>query len=173
MKLKQICEYVSERVSIETLSKDNYISTENMHPYRRGVTCSSGLPIYGSAIKYSENDILISNIRPYFKKIWQAKNDGGCSADVLCIRAKENTDSKFLYYLLSQDAFFEYVMTGAKGCKMPRGDKEHIMEWDIEITNDISEQKAIGKFFRSLDQKIELNRQINDNLNISCLNLDN
>ena len=64
-------------------------------------------------------------------------------------------------------------MTGAKGCKMPRGDKEHIMEWDIEITNDISEQKAIGKFFRSLDQKIELNRQINDNLNISCLNLDN
>ena len=164
MKLKQICEYISERVNIDTLSKDNYISTENMQPNKGGVTASSGLPIAGSAIKYNVNDILISNIRPYFKKIWQAKNAGGCSADVLCIRSKGNTDSTFLYYLLSQDAFFEYVMTGAKGCKMPRGDKEHIMEWDIDITDDRLEQEAIGRFLRRLDDKIDLNSQINDNL---------
>ena len=133
MKLKEICEYISDRVAVTAVSKENYISTENMAQNKGGVTRSSSIPSSGAVIRYTTDDILISNIRPYFKKIWQADKTGGCSADVLCIRAKNHIDSTFLYYLLSQDAFFEYVMTGAKGCKMPRGDKGHIMDWEIDI----------------------------------------
>ena len=40
---------------------------------------------------------------------------------VLCIRANNKVDAEFLYYLLSQDLFFAYVMSGANGSKMPRG----------------------------------------------------
>ena len=129
-----------------------------------GVTRSSSIPSSGAVIRYTTDDILISNIRPYFKKIWQADKTGGCSADVLCIRAKNHIDSTFLYYLLSQDAFFEYVMMGAKGCKMPRGDKGHIMDWEIDIPEDKSEQTAIGQCLKMLDKKIEINKQKNDNL---------
>ena len=85
------------------------------------------------------------------------------SADVLCIRAKENTDSKYLYYLLSQQAFFDYVMSGAKGCKMPRGDKKQIMQWPVNIPA-IDVQKKVVAILSSLDNKIRLNRRINDNL---------
>ena len=106
---------------------------------------------------------MISNIRPYFQKIWCADRCGGCSADVLCIRAKENTDSKYLYYLLSQQAFFDYVMSGAKGCKMPRGDKKQIMQWPVNIPA-IDVQKKVVAILSSLDNKIRLNRRINDNL---------
>ena len=164
MKLKEICEYISDRVAVSAVSEESYISTENMAQNKGGVTKASSVPSSGAVIRYRNNDILISNIRPYFKKIWQADKAGGCSADVLCIRAKDHVDSTFLYYLLSQDTFFEYVMTGAKGCKMPRGDKGHIMDWEIDIPDEKSEQAAIAQCLKMLDRKIEINKQINDNL---------
>ena len=156
--LEHVCDYVNNR----TTSSMNYISTENMLPNKGGISESAIIPP-GTTTEYKIGDILISNIRPYFQKIWCADRCGGCSADVLCIRAKENTDSKYLYYLLSQQAFFDYVMSGAKGCKMPRGDKKQIMQWPVNIPA-IDVQKKVVAILSSLDNKIRLNRRINDNL---------
>ena len=156
--LEHVCDYVNNR----TTSRMNYISTENMLPNKGGISESTIIPP-GTTTEYKIGDILISNIRPYFQKIWCADRCGGCSADVLCIRAKENTDSKYLYYLLSQQAFFDYVMSGAKGCKMPRGDKKQIMQWPVNIPA-IDVQKKVVAILSSLDNKIRLNRRINDNL---------
>ena len=162
MKLKDICQYVSERVATAALTKENYISTENMLPNKGGIVTASGLPT-GNTNAFSVGDILISNIRPYFRKIWQADKKGGCSADVLCLRANNNVDRKYLYYLLSQETFFDYVMSGAKGCKMPRGDKSQIMQWVVNLPS-LEEQQHIASILSALDKKIELNRRINDNL---------
>lgn len=158
MKLINICDIVN----IRTSKISNYISTENMLPNKGGVCEAANVPS-GTVIEYKVGDILISNIRPYFQKIWRADRNGGCSADVLCIRAKENVDSKYLYYLLSQQAFFDYVMSGAKGCKMPRGDKKQIMQWPVNLP-PLEEQRRIAGILGSLDDKIELNRRINANL---------
>ena len=157
-KLVDVCEYSTNR----TAHIENYISTENMLPNKGGVCASSNIPT-GTAIEYKSGDILISNIRPYFKKIWQANCNGACSADVLCIRANEKTNYKYLYYLLSQESFFNYVMTGAKGCKMPRGDKQHIMNWEVNMPN-LKTQQKIANILSSLDDKIEVNRRINGQL---------
>ena len=158
MKLQDICTYITNRTTL----LENYISTENMLPNKGGITSPSNIPS-GSAIAYQLGDVLISNIRPYFQKIWQANCDGACSADVLCIRANEKADCKYLYYLLSQQKFFDYVMSGAKGCKMPRGDKSQIMQWQITLP-PLTEQKRIADILSAIDDKIELNRRINANL---------
>lgn len=158
MKLLDICDFIN----IRTSKIYNYISTENMLPDKGGICKAESIPS-GTVIEYKVGDILISNIRPYFKKIWRADRDGGCSADVLCIRAKGNVDSKYLYYLLSQQAFFDYVMSGAKGCKMPRGDKKQIMQWSVNIPS-LEVQRKIAGILGALDDKIELNRRINANL---------
>lgn len=156
--LSDICRFVTSR----TCNIENYISTENMLPNKGGITSPSNIP-NGSAIAYQLGDVLISNIRPYFQKIWQANCNGACSADVLCIRANEEVDCKYLYYLLSQQKFFDYVMSGAKGCKMPRGDKSQIMQWQISLPS-LTEQKRIADILGAIDDKIELNRRINANL---------
>ena len=156
--LSDICRFVTSR----TCNIENYISTENMLPNKGGITFPSNIPS-GSAIAYQLGDVLISNIRPYFQKIWQANCDGACSADVLCIRANEKADCKYLYYLLSQQKFFDYVMSGAKGCKMPRGDKSQIMQWQISLP-PLAEQKRIADILSAIDDKIELNHRINANL---------
>ena len=156
--LSDICRFVTSR----TCNIENYISTENMLPNKGGITSPSNIP-NGSAIAYQLGDVLISNIRPYFQKIWLANCNGACSADVLCIRANEKANSKYLYYLLSQQKFFDYVMSGAKGCKMPRGDKSQIMQWQISLP-PLAEQKRIADILSAIDDKIELNRRINANL---------
>ena len=162
MEISKICKYITSRIDSASLDVDNYISTENMMQNRGGVISASKVP-KENAIEFKPGDILVSNLRPYFKKIWFADRYGGCSSDVLCIRALEGTDSVYLYYLLSQDTFFDHVMSGAKGCKMPRGDKNQIMRWEVDLP-DIKEQKRIGQMLKSIDDKILLNNQINHNL---------
>lgn len=163
MKLQKICSYVKDKVETSNYSIENYISTDNMLPEKGGISLASSLPS-GKVTEFQENDILISNIRPYFKKIWKADRNGCCSNDVLCIRASNDVDTDFLYYLLSQDLFFAYVMSGAKGCKMPRGDKEQIMNWEIVIPSEKEDQRRIASILSSLDRKIELNNKINADL---------
>ena len=162
MELKDICQYVSEKVATTTLTKENYISTENMLPDKGGIVIASGVP-FGNSTAFSVGDVLVSNIRPYFRKIWLANRNGGCSADVLCFRANSNVDNSYFYYLLSQQEFFDYIMSGAKGCKMPRGDKRQIMQWKVELP-PLDEQRHIASVLSSLDSKIEQNRRINGNL---------
>lgn len=163
MELQDICSYVKTKVETSNYSIEDYISTENMLPEKGGITVASSFPS-GKVTEFQENDILISNIRPYFKKIWKADRRGCCSNDVLCIRANNNVDAEFLYYLLSQDLFFAYVMSGANGSKMPRGDKQQIMNWEIEIPSEKEDQRRIASILSSLDRKIELNNKINDDL---------
>ncbi|WP_224773551.1 restriction endonuclease subunit S [Metabacillus idriensis] len=134
-KLNDIAVLVNEKISIEKLTTKNYISTENMLQNRGGVVEIEKLPDVIKVSKFTVGNILISNIRPYFKKIWLATFDGGCSTDVLCFKSNREILPEFLYYVLERDAFFDYVMAGSKGTKMPRGDKNWIMEYPILLAN--------------------------------------
>ena len=84
-KLSDICVFRKGKVDVSKLTLKTYISTENMLPNKGGVTEASSLPTVQLTQEYKKGDILVSNIRPYFKKIWQAKCDGGCSNDVLVL----------------------------------------------------------------------------------------
>lgn len=130
---------------------------------KAGVVSASKLPTGKTTSAYQKGDILISNIRPYFKKIWFADNEGGCSNDVLVIRANPGIDSKFLYYVLADDKFFEYDTANSKGTKMPRGDKTAIMRYEIpDLTLD--EQRTIAETLSTLDDRIAENKKINHHL---------
>ena len=163
MNLNDICSYISEKINVSELNLENYISTENMLPNKQGITLSANLPTVNMTNSFNVEDVLVSNIRPYFKKIWYAKFNGGCSNDVLVFRANENIDSKFLYYVLSDDNFFDYSMKTSKGTKMPRGDKKAIMQYQVPDF-DIDIQCKISEILSIVDKKIELNKQINENL---------
>lgn len=157
-KLGSVSKFVSERISLEKLSLDNYISTENILPDYEGVTRASKLPPSGSAIQFKMDDILISNIRPYLKKVWLSNKDGGASNDVIIVRAKEKIAAKYLSFMLKNDVFIEYVMNGAKGVKMPRGDIFLMKEYPLAIPSP-AEQQKIADCLTSLDDLIAAQSQ--------------
>lgn len=161
--LSQVSSYVSERIRIDEVNLDNYVSTENMISERGGVTKATKLPSGKTISVFQKGDILISNIRPYFKKIWLADKSGGCSNDVLVVRANEKISNRFLYYVLSSDNFFDYAVGTSKGTKMPRGDKKAIMKYKVPIYS-LVEQEKIAEVLRAFDKKIILNKQINHHL---------
>ena len=154
-KLSDICDYGKDRIEVS--------STENMLPNRAGITTATTLPTGEYTPSFEIDDTLVSNIRPYFKKIWKATFSGGCSADVLVFKAKENVSKEYLYYVLADDEFFKYSMTTSKGTKMPRGDKTSIMNYPIKLP-PLPTQQKIAAILSSLDDKIELNNKINTNL---------
>lgn len=161
--LNAVASYITKKINLEKINTNNFISTENMLPEKGGVIPSSSLPKVGKITQFKEGDILFSNIRTYFKKIWLAKFSGGCSNDVLVIRKKPFINNHYLFYYLSQDKFFDFTVLTSKGTKMPRGDKNSIMGYKVYLP-PLPEQRAIAKILSDLDAKIELNQQMNKTL---------
>jgi type I restriction enzyme S subunit len=164
IKLKKVISYSTKRGGSKELDIDTYVTTDNLLQNKKGITIANSLPPNGESFpKYKVDDILISNIRPYLQKIWFADREGTCSSDVLVISVQKDFASKFVYYTLFKDDFFKHMMKGVKGTKMPRGDKNQILEFEIPDFT-FPTQTKIANILSCIDNKIKLNEKINDNL---------
>ena len=164
VRLGEIASFVTDKVRSDNLTLAEYVTTDSLLQNKAGRTVAQNLPPQPCSLtRYKSGDVLIGNIRPYLKKIWLADGGGGCSNDVLAFRAKEGFSSSFLYAILSQDTFFDYLMLAAKGSKMPRGDKDHAMRFKVPFF-PIEQQRKIGKLLSDIDRKIALNRRMNATL---------
>lgn len=142
--LGEVAEYSKTRISYELLNEENYVGVNNLLQDKAGKEESSHVPTQGNSTKYQDNDILIGNIRPYLKKIWQADCIGGTNGDVLVIHPTDKAvNPRYLYQVLADDNFFNYNMQHAKGAKMPRGDKARIMEYKIPIPSLAEQQRIV------------------------------
>ncbi len=164
IKLSSAVTYNNNRIKSDKISLENFVTTDNILQNKAGITLATNLPPQGSTMPaFKTNNILVANIRPYLKKIWFANRNGGCSADVLVFDVKKDFYPKYVYYSMYRDDFFSHMMRGSKGTKMPRGDKNQIL--DFLLPNyDIHTQQKIASVLSSLDSKIELNNRINNEL---------
>ena len=160
--LEEVAEFQKQRIFTALLNNGNYISTENILQNFEGIQYSSSIPANTNVIEYQKGDILLSNIRPYLKKVWFADRKGGCSADVFVLRG-DKCDQHFLYYVIASNRFINYVMSGAKGVKMPRGDKSQMEKYAFSIPTN-TEQRKIAKFLSMLDERIRLQNKIIEDL---------
>lgn len=145
-KLGEICEYGRQR-GIGA----HYVGTENMLKDFGGIAINDP-EAEASGSLYFKGDTLMSNIRPYLKKAWKANCNGVCSTDVLVFHPT-NVESDYLHCVIASDSFVTYVMSAAKGSKMPRGDKTHIMQMPL-ILPSLPEQRKIADCLSSIDDVI-------------------
>ena len=153
-KLSVVAPYVTTSIKMSSISVTDYISTDNMLQNCAGVVAYEGVPNIDSITEFKKGDILVSNIRPYLKKIWMADRKGGCSKDVLVFRNSKPKEilNDYLKVIMSTDTFFDYMMVGKKGVKMPRGDKKIIPNFEIPIpSSDI--QKKIAAECKKVDEE--------------------
>ena len=139
----------------------------------KGIVSATNLPTNTNVVKFSKGDVLLSNIRPYLKKVWYADRNGGCSADVFVFKALPICDSNFLHHVIANDRFIKFVMGGAKGVKMPRGDKEQMITYKVGLPC-IEEQKKIANLLSLLDERISTqNKIIEDLKKLKCAIIEN
>lgn len=164
--LSDICTYSKDRVSVSELDISTYFSTENMLPGKAGATEASSLPTTTQTTACHVGDTLISNIRPYFKKIAYCHEECGCSTDVLCFVPVHPKYSAYLYSTLYADKFFDFMVAGSKGTKMPRGDKQQIMTYPVTLPTD-TELERFNSVAVPILMQIQNNR--NENKRLSAL----
>ena len=160
LQLNKVSPFVNDKVSLSATELQTYISTENMIEARNGVKPYDGLPKIDKVTAYQKGDVLVSNIRPYLKKIWLATHNGGCSNDVLVFRnlLPGTILNDYLYQILASDIFFDYMNGSSKGVKMPRGDKKSILRFEIPLP-PIEIQKKIAKNSLDIDTKLQQSKQ--------------
>ena len=148
-------------IAVSKINSNNYVSTTNMISDKSGINNNITLPSTQYVKAFHPKDILISNIRPYFKKIWYSNKSGGHSADVLNFRANTAIISpEILWAYLYQDSFFDAVTKSAKGTKMPRGDKAALLKYSVPKIG-IDQQERVVEILSAFDDKIKLNKKIN------------
>ena len=162
--LNTIAPFATKSIKYSDIKSETYITTDNMLQNKLGILPFKGVANISSITEYKPEDILISNIRPYLKKIWFADKEGGCSKDVLVLRSADTSKylPKYIFYMIRRDTFFDYVMEGKKGIKMPRGNKENIMKYKISMPH-IDEQKRIVSQIEALELEITKARTLIEN----------
>lgn len=166
MKLGEISNIINEKCKVKDLKIETYISTENILKDYAGITQIAKLPQTGSFTLFSKGDILVANIRPYLKKIWIADFDGAASNDVIVFRSNENMNNSYVSHLIKNDEFVNYCMAGAKGVKMPRGDKEMMINYSVPTPSSIDEQQKIAECLSSIDEEISAMKEKVEQLKI-------
>jgi type I restriction enzyme S subunit len=163
--LSDICSYSRDKVAVSELNVSTYFSTENMLPGKAGSTEATSLPTTPQTTACHKGDTLISNIRPYFKKIVYCEDKCGCSTDVLCFTPSQPRYSAYLFSTLYADKFFAFMVAGSKGTKMPRGDKQQIMTYPVVLPSE-EELAGYNTIASPLLKQIYSNRAENKRLSI-------
>lgn len=163
--LSDICSYSRDKVAVSELNVSTYFSTENMLSGKAGSTEATSLPTTLQTTACHKGDTLISNIRPYFKKIVYCEDKCGCSTDVLCFTPSQPRYSAYLFSTLYADKFFAFMVAGSKGTKMPRGDKQQIMTYPVVLPSE-EELAGFNAIASPLLEQIYSNRAENKRLSI-------
>ncbi len=113
-----------------------------------------------------KGDVLVAKDGSYLKQIFVCKEtkDEGILSSIAIFRPNELIDSYFLCYLLKSPEVFNYISNNCvSGSALPRIVLKDFKEVKLLIPSLKTQQKIVS-ILKSLDDKIELNKRVNDNL---------
>lgn len=114
-------------------------------------------------VHFKAGDVLFGKLRPYFRKVVLAPFDGVCSTDIWVLRPTKHLDPRFLFYLMAQQEVVDEAVRGSEGTRMPRAKWEFLSRMRVAVPA-LSEQHSIAGLLGALDDKIDLNRRMNETL---------
>ena len=109
--------------------------------------------VLSNTFAFNKGDVLYGRLRPYLKKVIVADFDGCCSTEIFPIQSKSIIAS-FLKYWLLTDEITNKVDATCAGCRMPRGNMNDVLKFDISYPS-LSEQQRIVATLDSLKSKVD------------------
>ena len=121
--------------------------------------------------KFRNGDTLLAKITPClengktaFVNCLQEDEIGFGSTEFIVLRAKENIDERFLYYLSISPEFRKQAISLMEGTSGRKRVNENALKLSDFLIPDFEEQKKIANILSAIDDKISLNNQINQEL---------
>jgi type I restriction enzyme S subunit len=148
-----------------------FVSMDKLDTFKRKISSFEKREFKGGS-KFINGDALLARITPCLENgktayvdILEKDQVGAGSTEFIVLRAIDGiTDSDYIYYLSTSPEFRAYAiqaMIGTSGRQRVQNDV--LARYEFELPN-IATQQQIGKHLRTIDEKIELNRQMNETL---------
>ena len=121
--------------------------------------------------KFRNGDTLLAKITPClengktaFVNCLQEDEIGFGSTEFIVLRAKENIDERFLYYLSISPEFRKQAISLMEGTSGRKRVNENALKISDFLIPDLEEQRKIANILSAIDDKIQINNQINQEL---------
>lgn len=157
----------------ETLKKGDIapnIPMANIKEFQRDVVKIDYGEFRGGT-KFRNGDTLLAKITPClengktaFVNCLQEDEIGFGSTEFIVLRAKENIDERFLYYLSISPEFRKQAISLMEGTSGRKRVNENALKISDFLIPDFEEQRKIANILSAIDDKIQINNQINQEL---------
>ena len=168
-RLDEIAEF-NPRELLKKGSISKKISMDKLQPFCRDVP-GFELEPYSGGTKFRNGDTIMARITPCLENGKTAKISvletgevGFGSTEYIVFRAKDGCDPDFLYYLVTSPIVREPAIKSMVGSSGRQRVQTDVLQKLLVKVPDLEAQKAISEVLKSLDDKINANRKINDNL---------
>ncbi|MCG2720124.1 MAG: restriction endonuclease subunit S, partial [Nanoarchaeota archaeon] len=165
--IKQIgetCELIKEVYQPKKTESLPYIGLEHINQQILSINAigNSG-DVDSLKFKFKKGQVLFGKLRPYFRKVYLPNFDGICSTDIWVINARKGFYNPYLFYFFASKEIVDRITKSSEGTRMPRGKWNYLenLEYPFPPFNG---QQAIANILLKLDEKIELNNQMNQTL---------
>jgi len=118
-------------------------------------------------------DTVISSVRPGLKSYFYAQNLklGTVASTGFIVLSPKVIDGRFLYYLTTNDKYIDFLVQSCTGSAYPAFGPNVVSDSTVYLPESIPEQKAIASILSAIDDKIELNLQMNKTLEEMAMTL--
>ena len=158
--------------AVDNRGKTPPITENGTHPLIEVACLGNGSPDYSKVEKYLDDNTFNTMLRDYIKEgdilfstvgsiglISLMDSNENAAQNVIAFRAKENYDSSFLYAMFSTEENQDKVMRIVMGAVQPSIKVSQLVNVEYSVTDNIDEQKALGKYFLVFDHLIALQQQ--------------
>lgn len=104
--------------------------------------------------RFRAGDVLFGKLRPYLAKVWEARQDGDCTSELVVLRPREEVSPSFLHYQLLAPPFIDAVDAQTYGAKMPRVSPQQLGDMYVAVPSQ-EEQKSIAQFLNIQTSRID------------------
>ena len=160
--------------AVDNRGKTPPITENGTHPLIEVACLGNGSPDYSKVEKYLDDNTFNTMLRDYIKEgdilfstvgsiglvsLMDSNENAVIAQNIIAFRAKENYDSSFLYAMFSTEENQDKVMRIVMGAVQPSIKVSQLVNVEYSVTDNIDEQKALGKYFLVFDHLIALQQQ--------------
>ena len=159
------------RMSIKKGTIATKVAMDKLQPFTKKIPETEQASFSGGS-KFSNGDTIMARITPClengktaFVDILDENEIAFGSTEFIVLRAKEGiSDPQFIYYLATSPSFRNVAIQSMVGSSGRQRVQQSVLEDLILLVPSLDEQKRISEVLCLLDQKITLNKIINDHL---------
>ncbi len=115
--------------------------------------------VKGTAVRFDENVVLYSKLRPYLNKVIVPNLEGCSTTELVVLKPKDKLDKYFLASYLRSSNIVNFLNNDSMGAKMPRTNMKTFRNLEISFPPYETQQKVVS-YLDEISQKMEKIKQI-------------